>query len=355
MARSIDEPDFGEVKGLLRRLETTTQSPAGSASQSFPPSAGDQPRSGRIQQGLSPAAALFLVANTVMTTATVTSIAWYLFHSAEMQRSGKAGAGPAGAPAGAFQWPPRDYAAPSAVSPEASPQSTAAVSARLIGPETFEVAPGQAIRIPLQLGPREAIADADHVSIRGLPSNAILNRGTRLGPDAWNVPVNELPELELFASAAVPPGRFDLVVSAHSKSGHELASARSALVVSTGPTTAAPAPASAPAAAVTTAAPVAQPVVPLDEAAQAKQIAKAREFLGIGQVGAARLLLQRVADAGSAEAALLLGDTYDPVRLFQLGARGLVGDTEKATFWYGRADELGSPEAKARIIGLGRK
>lgn len=354
MARTSDEPDFGEVKGLLRRLETTMQAAGpGAPSQGFPPYGGDQPRPPRAQQGLSPAAALFLVANTVMTTATVTSIAWYLFHAAEMQRNGRTGAGPAGAPAGAFQWPPRDYAAPTA-GPTVAPESTAAVAARLVGPETFEVAPGQTIRVPLQLVPREAVADTDHVSIRGLPSNVTLNRGSQSAPDAWTVPIGALPELELFAAAAAALGRSDLVVTARSRSGRELASSRPALVVSTGSIVVTTPTATTPTAATTTG-PATQPHAALDEATQAKHIAKAREFLGIGQVGAARLMLQRVADAGNAEAALILGDTYDPVRLFQLGARGLVGDTEKATFWYERADELGSPEAKARIIGLGRK
>ena len=97
------------------------------------------------------------------------------------------------------------------------------------------------------------------------------------------------------------------------------------------------------------------PATPLDESTQAQHISKARDLLGIGQVSAARLMLQRAAEGGSAEAALLLGDTYDPVRLFRMGARGMVGDTAKAVFWYEKADELGAPEAKARVSALGQR
>ena len=93
-------------------------------------------------------------------------------------------------------------------------------------------------------------------------------------------------------------------------------------------------------------APKESPSMHLDEAAQSAYLAKARELLGLGQIAAARLVLQRAADAGNAEAALNLGDTYDPLRLFEMGTRGIVGDLEKAEFWYEKADELGSAEAK---------
>jgi TPR repeat protein len=146
-----------------------------------------------------------------------------------------------------------------------------------------------------------------------------------------------LSDVEVSAPFGANAGGFDLVISARSKDGREIATARTSLVVALAQ---APAPSSA---------------IPLDEATQARHMTKARELLDMGQVAAARLLLQRAADAGNSEAALILGDTYDPVKLFQLGARGIVGDMAKATFWYERADELGSPEAKARIVGLGGK
>lgn len=340
MSRTSDEPDFGEVRGLLRRLETTSQStgvaPANHGYASLPGDAAARPV--RAQQGMSAAATLFLVANTVMTTATMTSIAWYLFHSAEMQKNNRVGAGP-GVPPGAFEWPPREYGTLPVASPAALPQAVApvpSVIARLVGPPTFDIAPGKAARLSMQLLPREAIASADHVTIGGIPNDITFNHGVRSGSDGWTIPIGKLPELELTASAGVAAGHFNLVFTAHAPDGRDLASAGTTLVV----------------AAEAATEPPGQPVVPLDEATQTQHIAKAREFLAIGQVSAARLVLQRTADSGNAEAALILGDTYDPVRLFQLGARGLVGDIAKATFWYEKADELGSSEAKARIISL---
>ena len=56
---------------------------------------------------------------------------------------------------------------------------------------------------------------------------------------------------------------------------------------------------------------------------------------------------------GSAAAALNLGSTYDPNRLWSLGVFGMVGNKERARLWYRRADQLGHPEAKERIRQLG--
>lgn len=351
MSRSSDEPDFGEVKGLLRRLEPSSQpGNPGGASHGYAPFPAEPARPVRVQQGPSSAATLFLIANTVMTTATMTSIAWYLFHSAEMRKNNGMGTGQ-GVPTGAIAWPPRDYGAPIAGSQGAVPQpaapqpngseraATPAPEARLVGPETFDVSAGKAVRIPLQLAPREAAAIADHVSVRGVSNDVTFNQGSRSGPDSWTLPIDKLPELELLTAASTSAGRVDLVFTARFEDGRALASTAMTLVVAAPPVEAPPI----------------QPAVPLDEATQAKHIAKAQEFLAIGQVSAARLVLQRAAESGNAEAALILGDTYDPVRLFQLGARGLVGDTGRATFWYEKADELGSAAAKARIIGLRQK
>jgi hypothetical protein len=73
-----------------------------------------------------------------------------------------------------------------------------------------------------------------------------------------------------------------------------------------------------------------------------------------GNVAAARLMLQSAADAGNAQAAMLLGATYDPLILADLGVRGLRPDREAARTWYRRAQEYGSSEASGRIERLAR-
>ena len=80
---------------------------------------------------------------------------------------------------------------------------------------------------------------------------------------------------------------------------------------------------------------------------------RSQGFIGDGDLAAARLLLRRAAEAGSAEAALTLGTTYDPVVLRRLGAIGTAADTAKARQWYQRAAELGSTAASQQLAGLG--
>jgi len=78
-------------------------------------------------------------------------------------------------------------------------------------------------------------------------------------------------------------------------------------------------------------------------------IARSQKLVAEGDVGAARTLLQRAAEAGDARAALALGSTYDPIMLTILQARGVTADAFLARFWYRKASELGSEEAQQRL------
>jgi hypothetical protein len=69
-------------------------------------------------------------------------------------------------------------------------------------------------------------------------------------------------------------------------------------------------------------------------------------------VAAARLLLQRAADGGNAQAAAALAATYDPDVLKQLGALGAQANIERAREWYQKAAQWGSPEAGSRLSEL---
>jgi len=82
-------------------------------------------------------------------------------------------------------------------------------------------------------------------------------------------------------------------------------------------------------------------------------VAKGDRLLEKGDIVAARTMYQRAAEMGSGSAALTLGATYDPTRLWSLGALGMVGNKERARQWYARASELGNPDAKAWLMALG--
>ena len=80
-------------------------------------------------------------------------------------------------------------------------------------------------------------------------------------------------------------------------------------------------------------------------------VKRGQELLASGDVQSARLLLQRGAEARDARAALLLGTTYDPALLKQLGANGLA-DVAQARNWYQKAREWGEPDAQRQLEAL---
>jgi hypothetical protein len=84
----------------------------------------------------------------------------------------------------------------------------------------------------------------------------------------------------------------------------------------------------------------------------ASLVARGKELLRDGDFSPARLILQRAADAGEADAALTLGSTYDPSILPQLGIRSQVANVDLARTWYQKAQEFGSPEASSRLKTL---
>jgi hypothetical protein len=81
-------------------------------------------------------------------------------------------------------------------------------------------------------------------------------------------------------------------------------------------------------------------------------INRGEAFLSQGDVSAARLVLERAAEARDARAALALGSTYDPNVLRRMGAVGVQPDPERARSWYERAAEFGSGEANQRLTAL---
>lgn len=73
------------------------------------------------------------------------------------------------------------------------------------------------------------------------------------------------------------------------------------------------------------------------------------QFAEVGDLVTARLLFQRAAEAGDATAATALGATYDPTVIEKIGVVGISADVEKARFWYQKAWNLGSSDAKRRL------
>ena len=83
-------------------------------------------------------------------------------------------------------------------------------------------------------------------------------------------------------------------------------------------------------------------------------LARASALLGQGDIGAARIVLERAVEMGSVQASFSLAETYDPLILAKWGTLGTRGDAVRAQDLYAKADAAGIKEAKARIEALRR-
>ena len=92
----------------------------------------------------------------------------------------------------------------------------------------------------------------------------------------------------------------------------------------------------------------------LDKNEIAMLVTRGKDFLKDGDLASARLLFQRAAAAGNAEASFILGTTFDPLFIRRMGVVGMKPDIARAREWYKRAAELGSADATQQLATLQR-
>ena len=194
--------------------------------------------------------------------------------------------------------------------------------------------------LPLQMedGAREPFI----LALSGVPVGTTLSGAVRMGSDTWLLSPGSADQLQI----ALPESStsvFEVTVTLRRTNGVVAAQTKAWLAVPPSASLAVPPPASP-----TTAA------HKIDDTIAKDILAKADALLAKSDVIGARTLYQRAAEMGSGSAALALGTTYDPKRLWSFGAFGMVGNRERAKQWYLRAKELGHPEANARLDQLGR-
>jgi hypothetical protein len=98
----------------------------------------------------------------------------------------------------------------------------------------------------------------------------------------------------------------------------------------------------------------ARPTAPeaLGDPELARLISRASLLLSQGNVGTARIVLERAAETGSAPALFALAETYDPATLAAWGTFGTQGDVAKARELYAKAFASGVQEAGDRLNAL---
>jgi len=88
---------------------------------------------------------------------------------------------------------------------------------------------------------------------------------------------------------------------------------------------------------------------PVDPARSAVLLERAKRLLDEGDIAAARLLLQHLAERGQSDAAYELARTFDQDVLSALGARGMDADPVRAQGWYEQASQKGNAKAAERL------
>ena len=87
----------------------------------------------------------------------------------------------------------------------------------------------------------------------------------------------------------------------------------------------------------------------LNEEEIAVLLKRGKDLIATGDLAAARLVLQRAADANDVEAILALAATYDPYVLRELKVYSFAADAGMARTWYEKARQLGSSAALRRL------
>ena len=81
-------------------------------------------------------------------------------------------------------------------------------------------------------------------------------------------------------------------------------------------------------------------------------IRRAHELIDRGDIGGARLLLDRAVSTNDGAAFFALAETYDPAVLAQWRVWGVGPDAERARSLYQKALERGITQARERISAL---
>ena len=107
---------------------------------------------------------------------------------------------------------------------------------------------------------------------------------------------------------------------------------------------------------IATPVPAAPPAGPVLSAAEsAALVARGDALFTKGDLVAARLFYERAANAGDGQAAVRLGESFDPVFLDHVHLPGVRGNSGTAMSWYRRARDLGAADADILMKSLEAK
>lgn len=210
-------------------------------------------------------------------------------------------------------------------------QNVENLSVALAVPSTIEAEGGSEVPFSIALNSADPPLRSI-ITIQGLPKGTTLSDGRPYGEAEWTVRPDEIGDLRLRLPKSAN-GHANLRIALIAADGTPIASAATQLNVATDPKTAL--------------------ISQQDETQLIPDlIAHGQKMIDVGYLAGARGYFKRAAEAGSADAALALGMTYDPSFINDTGAQGIKGDLVKARAWYERARELGSQGAQRKLDEL---
>ncbi len=170
------------------------------------------------------------------------------------------------------------------------------------------------------------------IAIREIPPGATFSQGRPYGSSEWSLTPDEIGDLRLHLPKGVTSGT-DMRIELMGADGTILASATTRLEIAQDPRTAV--------------------VLRSDESDRIDDLIKhGQKMVEVGYLAGARAYFRRAVEAGSGEAALLLGACYDPAFIEKIGAQGIEPDLKEARTWYERAKQLGVADADAKLAQL---
>ena len=165
-----------------------------------------------------------------------------------------------------------------------------------------------------------------------MPEGATFSQGRPYGTAEWNLTPDEIGDLKLKLPETASGGA-DMRVELMAADGAILATAVTRLDIAADPRAAL--------------------ILRSDESGRiADLIAHGHKMIDVGYLAGARAYFRRAAEAGSGDAALLLGATFDPEFINKIGAQGIKADPKEARGWYERAQQLGVKDAESKLKAL---
>ncbi len=169
------------------------------------------------------------------------------------------------------------------------------------------------------------LPDHCQIVIRGLPASTRLSAGQADQAGDWRLAPTDLGGLTITPNGAAGV-RHELTIELRGSDGRVANSVHTVLEI-TAPSEAAD-----------------NQATPPRPAASAQDIqawmSHGRTLERVGYLAGARLFFRRVAEAGVAEGARAMAETYDPAEFAKLGVHGMTPDAALAQKWYGRAKAL---------------